>query len=87
MRMCSHTVRMHIFEAQKDNADMLGGIQESANLRGPDVASLYGQLAALVMVCFIAYPVCLLATSIHSSLNDYINDDIHSSKMNISIDT
>ena len=33
------------------------GFKESANLRGPDVASLYGQLAALVMICFIFYPV------------------------------
>ena len=33
------------------------GFKESANLRGPDVSSLYGQLAALVMICFVFYPV------------------------------
>jgi len=38
-------------------ASFARGFKESANLRGPDVSSLYGQLAALTMICFIAYPV------------------------------
>jgi len=36
------------------------GFKESANLRGPDVASLYGQLAALAMICFVFYPMVWL---------------------------
>lgn len=41
-------------------ASFARGFKESANLRGPDVSSLYGQLAALTMICFIAYPMVWL---------------------------
>jgi len=41
-------------------ASFARAFKESANLRGPDVASLYGQLAALTMICFIAYPMVWL---------------------------
>jgi len=41
-------------------ASFARGFKESANLRGPDVASLYGQLAALAMICFIFYPMVWL---------------------------
>ena len=51
------------------------GFKESANLRGPDVSSLYGQLAALVMICFVFYPVCCpamvaLRSNAHASTHD-----------------
>merc|ERR1712216_335283 len=41
-------------------ASFARGFKESANLRGPDVASLYGQVAALAMICFIFYPMVWL---------------------------
>ena len=44
------------------------GFKESANLRGPDLSSLYGQLAALVMICFVFYPVrCPATVALHSN--------------------